>query len=152
MYDYIIVIFLQAKMTTLQYLIWSLPFDQLLQQNLAVETFKLQMRKFSKATRVSLSSWAALMAPFWLLPTQLMLPYSMMTVSFFTSCSGYYLLILGIFFSDVIVRFVEAEYSINENGNAQEVCAELTGRSQISVSISLVTIDGSALSKLLLIL
>ena len=52
------------------------------------------------------------------------------------------------FFLDVIVRFAEAEYSINENGNSQEVCTELSGRTQIPVSISLVTLDGSASSKL----
>ena len=49
----------------------------------------------------------------------------------------------------MIVRFVEAEYSINENGNGQEVCTELAGRSQIPVSVSLVTVDGSATSKLI---
>ena len=46
------------------------------------------------------------------------------------------------------VRFVETEYSVNENGNSLEVCTELSGRTQIPVSISLVTLDGSAISKL----
>lgn len=46
------------------------------------------------------------------------------------------------------VRFVETEYSINENGNSLEVCTELSGRTQIPVSIFLVTLDGSATSKL----
>lgn len=48
----------------------------------------------------------------------------------------------------VIVRFVEAEYSISENEDRQEVCTELSGRTQIPVSISLVTLDESATSKL----
>ena len=55
-------------------------------------------------------------------------------------------------FLGILVRFIEAEYSINENGDTQEVCVALAGRSQVPVSISLVTVDGSAISKLLLLL
>ena len=50
----------------------------------------------------------------------------------------------------MIVRFAEAEYGISENGNSQEVCTELSGRTQIPISISLVTLDGSATSKLII--
>lgn len=54
----------------------------------------------------------------------------------------------------MIVGFAEAEYSITENGNGQEVCTELTGRTQIPVSVSLVTIiiDGSATGKSTIVL
>lgn len=40
------------------------------------------------------------------------------------------------------------EYNIGENEERQEVCVELSGRTQIPVSISLITLDGSATSKL----
>lgn len=73
----------------------------------------------------------------------------MMTVCFTDSCTGQLLIVFWLsLILDVVVRFVEVEYSVTENGNRQEVCTELAGRSQIPVSVSLVTIDGSATSKL----
>ena len=47
----------------------------------------------------------------------------------------------------VLARLQQTDYTINENENSQEVCIELLGRSQISVSVTLVTTDGSAISK-----
>ena len=47
----------------------------------------------------------------------------------------------------VFARVERAEYTVQENQNSVEVCAEVSGGTQIPVSLALVSIDGSAFSK-----
>ena len=48
----------------------------------------------------------------------------------------------------VLVRIQQSEYSVSENEDSLEVCAELQGMTQIPISVALVTLGvGSAASK-----
>ena len=53
---------------------------------------------------------------------------------------------LVVYILGVSAGFTETSHTIDENGNIQQVCAELSGSTQIPVSITLATQDGSATS------
>lgn len=49
--------------------------------------------------------------------------------------------------SVVFTRVEQVEYSVQENQNSVEVCAEVSGRTQIPVSVTLISLDRSATSE-----
>lgn len=55
-------------------------------------------------------------------------------------------------YTGVEISLEATSYAVDENSGSREVCAMLSSGTQIQVSIGLVTMNGSALSKLLSII